>query len=330
MACRAVGLPRSVLYEYRKRSAITPPEETQPPKPRETKPRKRCPRRLSDAQRTEIVAVLHSERFYDQPVREVWATLLNEGVYLGSVRTFYRILPDLGETKERRNQRKPKSYAIPRLTATKPNEVWTWDITKLATCTQGEFFSLYIIIDLWSRYVVGWMVAEKENSSLAKQLVAETVNRYRVAGLVLILHNDRGSPMTAIGFMELLAELNVDSSRSRPRVSNDNPHSEAINKTLKYQPDYPGRFESITHARAWIADFINWYNNHHCHSRLALFCPADLFFGRVEELRNTRQVALTHAYELHPDRFVNGPPVAQLPPEKVFINPIDPGEKCAV
>lgn len=326
MACRAVALPRAALYLFRSRSRIT--ESKDPPTPPSPKPkkRKRIPRRLSDAQRAEIVNIMHSERFCDQTVREVWATLLDENVYLGSIRTFYRILSDVGESKERRHQRAKKSHATPRLTATVPNEVWTWDITKLATHTPGKFLNLYLVIDLWSRYVVGWMVAEKENSSLAKHLIATTVSRYGMSGQVLTLHNDRGSPMTALGFMELLAELSVNSSRSRPRVSNDNPHSESINKTLKYQPDYPGRFETLAHARGWVADFIDWYNNHHCHSGLALFRPGDLFFDRVTTLAAGRQNALDRAYGRHPERFVHGPPKAGLPPQAVFINPIDPGE----
>jgi len=269
---------------------------------------------------------MHSARFIDQPVREAWGTLIDEGKYLGSVRTIYRVLEERGETKERRNQRANRHYAAPHLVATQPNEVWTWDITKLATTIPGKFLNLYLIIDLWSRYIVGWMIAEHENSELAKQLVRETVERYRMEGRVLTIHNDRGSPMTATSFTDLLVELKVNVSRSRPRVSNDNPHSEAINKTVKSQPDYPGQFESASHARTWFADFENWYNYDHCHSGLALFRPGDLFFGHFETLVLRRQATLNRAYAAHPERFVKGPPTVKRPPAQAIINPIDPGE----
>jgi putative transposase len=242
------------------------------------------------------------------------------------VRTFYRVLKERGETKERRHQRSSRQHGVPHLVATRPNEVWTWDITKLATTTSGKFLNLYLIIDLWSRYIVGWLIAEHENSALAKQLVRETVERYRMEGPVLTLHNDRGSPMTATSFMDLLGELKVNASRSRPRVSNDNPQSESINKTVKYQPDYPGRFESLSHARAWFSEFANWYNHEHCHSGLALFRPGDLFFDRIETLAHGRQATLDRAYAAHPERFVKGPPIVKRPPAQVIINPIDPGE----
>ena len=243
-----------------------------------------------------------------------------------SIRTMYRVMGARGETKERRSQRPNRRYATPHLVATCPNDVWTWDITKLATYEPGKFLNLYLIIDLWSRYIVGWMIAERENCELAKQLIRETVERYRMEGRVLTLHNDRGSPMTATGFIDLLAELEVSASRSRPRVSNDNPYSEAINKTVKYQPDYPGRFESISHSRAWFAEFSNWYNHEHYHSGLALFRPGDLFFGQVENLALRRQETLARAYAAHPERFVNGPPAVKLPAARVIINPIDPGD----
>ena len=269
---------------------------------------------------------MHCDRFIDQPVREVWGTLIDEGVYHCSISTYYRILRERGETKERREQRPNRSHAVPHLVATQPNEVWTWDITKLATRKPGVFLNLYLILDLWSRYIVGWMIAEHENCNLAKQLVRETVERYQMSGHVLTLHNDRGTPMTATGFMELLAELNINSSRSRPRVSNDNPHSEAINKTIKYQPDYPGQFDSASHARAWFSELEVWYNHQHCHSGLALFRPGDLFFGRIDTLAIGRQATLDQAYRSHPERFVNGPPTVKLPAARTIINPIDPGE----
>jgi putative transposase len=271
------------------------------------------------------LATLHSERFADQPPRQVHAELLDEGSYLASPSTMYRILAAHGESSDRRNQRAARSHAVPRLEATAPNQVWTWDISKLATYQPGVFLNLYLVLDLFSRYPIGWMVAEHENSALAKQLFAEAITRYRLAPGSITVHNDRGAPMTAIGFVDLLASLGVERSLSRPRVSNDNPFSESAFKTVKTQPDYPGRFEDVTHARRWFTDFFAWYADQHRHSGLAFFTPADVFFGRVPELHRQRQRALDDAYDTHPERFVHGRPRVRLPPAKVAINPIDPG-----
>jgi transposase InsO family protein len=197
---------------------------------------------LSEPEREAILEVLHSERFVDQPPAEVYATLLEEGVFLASPRTMYRVLAAAKETKERRPQRAPRSFATPRLAASAPNQVWTWDISKLPTFTAGVFLNLYVVLDLWSRYVVAWMIAERENSALAKQLFAEAISRSGIEPDQLIVHMDRGAPMTSIGFAELLSVLGVERSHSRPRVSNDNAFSESQFKTLKYQPDYPGAF----------------------------------------------------------------------------------------
>lgn len=214
---------------------------------------------------------------------------------------------------------------MPRLEATAPNQVWTWDISKLATYAPGVFLNLYLVLDLFSRFPVAWMIAERENSALAKQLFAEAITRYRVEPGSIKVHNDRGAPMTSGAFIDLLAQLGAERSLSRPRVSNDNPYSEACFKTVKYQPDYPGRFQDAAHARRWFTEFFEWYANRHRHSGLAFFTPADVFFGRVAGLAETRQVALDAAYETHPERFVRGRPVVRLPPAKVSINPLDPG-----
>jgi putative transposase len=197
--------------------------------------------------------------------------------------------------------------------------------SKLATYQLGVFLNLYLVLDLFSRYPIGWMVAEHENSALAKQLFAEAITRYRLAPGSITVHSDRGAPMTAIGFVDLLASLGVERSLSRPRVSNDNPFSESAFKTVKTQPDYPGRFYDVTHARRWFADFFAWYADQHRHSGLAFFTPADVFFGRVPVLRRHRQRAVDDAYDAHPERFVRGRPYVRLPPAKVAINPIDPG-----
>lgn len=314
-ACAALEVPRSTIY---RRLGAKPGARHGPRAPN--------PRRIPDEERTKIAELMHSERFIDQAPRQIYAELLDEQRYVASVRTLYRVLAERQETRERRNQRKPKHNPIPRLVATKPNEVWTWDISKLPTHTPGTFLNLYLILDLFSRYPVAWMVAERENSALAKQLVSEAYVRHEIKPEELTLHNDRGAPMTALGFIELLAELHVSRSVSRPRVSNDNPFSESCFKTVKGQPDYPGRFVDVAHARRWCTEFFTWYADDHRHSGLALFTPADVFFQRVPELAAVRQAALDSAYNAHPERFVNGPPRVKLPQSRVTINPLDPGD----
>jgi putative transposase len=308
-ACEALGLSRATLYR-----------NTRPSSPPRFVLRAPNPRRVGDDERAAILDVLHSAEFADQPVAEVYATLLGRGVYLASMRTMYRILAELGETKERRNQRGPQNHAMPSLTATAPNQVWTWDITKLATVNVGVFLQLYVIIDLFSRYVVGWMLASKECKHLAAQLFAETIARHGVEP-GLTVHADRGSAMKSDTLAQLLDSLGAHRSFSRPRVSDDNPFSEAQFKTLKYQPDYPGRFEGALHGRAWLEPFFGWHNDEHHHAGLALFTPAEVFFGRVEPVRAARQAALDLAYAAHPERFPNGAPRARLPPADVSINP---------
>lgn len=263
---------------------------------------------------------MNSERFMDQTPRQIYAELLDEDKYLASVSTMYRLLLRTGQSNERRNQRPAQHAAIPRLVATRANEVWTWDISKIATFTPGVFFNLYLVLDLWSRYPVAWMVAERENSALSKQLISTAVSRHQIVPATLTLHNDRGSPMTSNTFTKLLEELEITCSKSRPRVSNDNPFSEAAFKTIKYQPDYPGRFQDIEQAQAWFRRFFDWYANEHRHSELALFTPSDVFFGRVEDKVTQRQKALDEAHRSTPERFVRGVPQAKRPPARVYIN----------
>lgn len=267
--------------------------------------------------------LLDSERFIDQPPREVYATLLSEGTFACSWRTMYRLLRERGPVRDRRAQREPRHNAVPRLNASGPNQVWTWDITKLATYERGVFLNLYVVLDLYSRYVVAWMVAAHENSALAKQLFREAIERYGIAAGTLTVHQDRGAPMTSHGFAELLGELGIERSYSRPRVSDDNAFSEAHFHTLKYQPDYPGRFRDVAHARSWCEDFFGWYNTQHHHDGLALFTPEQVFAGHVERIAERRQEALDAAYRQHPERFVGGPPVATRPPQRVMLNPLD-------
>jgi putative transposase len=311
VACAALGVSRATLYRA-----------TAPSSPPTVCHRAPHPRRLSNDERQAIIDVMHTQEFVDQPPMEVFAKLLSRGIYLASIRTIYRVLAELGESKERRNQRLPHPYVKPSLSATAPNQAWTWDITKLATLQKGIFLHAYVIIDLFSRYVVGWMVAAKECKHLAAQLFADTIARHGVEP-GLIVHSDRGSAMKSDTLAQLLATLGANLSFSRPHVSDDNPYSEAQFKTLKYQPDYPGLFTGVLHARGWLEPFFTWHNDDHQHSGLALFTPAEVFFGRVADVHRVRQQALDAQYALHPERFPNGPPRAALPPAEVHINPLE-------
>jgi transposase InsO family protein len=314
-ACAALGVSRATLY--RQTQAASPPS---------TATRATSSRRLSDGERKAVLDVMHSGEFVDQPPPEVYATLLSRGIYLASIRTFYRILAELGESAERRAQRSPASHAKPMLRATGRNQVWTWDITKLRGPQKGVFYCLYVVLDLFSRMTVGWLLADRENAKLAEGLFAETVERHGVEPGALTVHADRGAAMRSDGLAQLLGSLGVERSFSRPHVSDDNAFSESQFKTLKYQPDYPTRFASPVHARAWCQEFFDWYNDHHQHSGLALFTPADVYYGRVDEVAAIRQLALDEAYAAHPERFPNGRPVVRRPPASVAINPlsIDP------
>jgi transposase InsO family protein len=310
-ACAALGVSRATLYR-----------QTQPAAPPTFRERAPNPRRLDERERQAVLDKLHSARFIDQPPPEVYATLLSEGVYLASIRTMYRLLAQLGESAERRAQRAPVQHVKPSLTATAPNQVWTWDISKLRGPLPGVFYYLYVILDLFSRMVVGWMLAERENGAHAERLFTEAIARHGIAPGALIVHADRGSPMKSKDLADLFADLGVARSFSRPHVSDDNAFSEAQFKTLKYQPDYPGAFASPTHGRGWCQQFFGWFNEEHQHSGLALFTPADVFYGRVEQVAERRQVALDAAYAAHPERFPNGPPLVRRPPAEVSINPV--------
>jgi transposase InsO family protein len=310
-ACVAIGISRATLYR-----------NTQPAKLVAVTTHAPSPRRLSDLEQKAVIDMLHSEEFVDQPPTEVYARLLSRGVYLASIRTFYRLLAAFGESGERRAQRGPMKHAKPTLTATASNQVWTWDITKLRGPLPGVFYCLYVVLDLFSRMTVGWLLAERESAELAEHLFAETIARHGVEPGSLVVHADRGSAMRSDGLAQLLSSLGVVRSFSRPHVSDDNAFSESQFKTLKYQPDYPDSFASPLHARAWCQEFFSWYNDAHQHSGLALFTPAEVFYGRVEEVAARRQVALDTAYTAHPERFPNGPPVVRRPPSSVAINPL--------
>lgn len=310
VACDVLGVSRATLYRSRR-----------PPRERAARRPSHHPRQLGVEERARLLDVLHSPEFSDQPPAEVYATLLGRGVYHASIRTMYRVLAAEGEVIERRNQRQPHVHAKPSLTARGPNEVWTWDITKLATTRKGVFLIAYVIIDLFSRYVVGWMLAKKECKHLAALLFAETIARHGIEP-GLTVHADRGSAMKSDTLAQLLATLGVSRSFSRPHVSDDNPFIEAQFKTLKYQPDYPGRFGSELEGQAYLEEFFGWHNDEHHHAGLELFTPADVFHGRVDAVAARRQSALDAAFFAHPERFPNGPPLVRRPSGEVHINPL--------
>ena len=239
------------------------------------------------------------------------------------------IVREHGENGERRHQRGAQHHAVPRLVAQAPNEVWTWDCSKLPTRARSVYLTLYVVLDLFSRFVLAWMVSGKENSALAQQLMAEATARYRIASGQLTIHQDRGAPMTAHRYIDVLSEMDVVLSHSRPRVSNDNAFSEAQFKTQKYQPDYPGRFDHAAHARSWCGTYFDWYNFEHHHSGLAGYTPEQVFTGRHREVAQAKQHALEACYAQHPQRFVAGPPTVAHPPTRVTINPVTPEQIAA-
>jgi len=321
-ACRALGLNRSSVYARRRRASERGVSRVS----RKTAPQ---PRALVPDERQRVHETLTSPEFCNQPPVEIYQTLLERGVYLCSVSTMHRILREHGENGERRNQRGAQHHAMPRLIAQAPNEVWTWDCSKLATRARSVYLTLYVVLDLFSRFVLAWMVSRKENSALAQQLMAEATARYRIDAGQLTIHQDRGGPMTANRYIDLMSEMGVVLSHSRPRVSNDNAFSEAQFKTQKYQPDYPGRFEHGAHARTWCEAYFDWYNFEHHHAGLAGYTPEQVFTGRYREVAQAKQLALDARFAQHPERFVAGPPSAALPPAHVVINPVTPEQIAA-
>lgn len=279
------------------------------------------PRALSVAEKQEVLAVLHEDRFIDKAPSEVYAALLDEGRYLCSIRTMYRILKENNEVKERRNQARHPEYKKPELLATAPNQVWSWDITKLKGPVKWTYYYLYVIMDIFSRYVVGWMIASRENAELAEALITETCWRQSIEPEQLSIHSDRGSPMKSKVVAQLMADLGVTKSLSRPHVSNDNPYSEASFKTLKYHPTFPSRFGCIEDARSFCQTFFDWYNQEHYHSGIALLTPETVHYGKAQERSDARQDVLSQAFQAHPERFVHGAPIALQLPKEVWINP---------
>jgi putative transposase len=310
VACQALTVARSSLYRARPKTAAQPkPEHIA------------SPRALRPAEKEAVRQELNSERFADQAPREVYATLIDEGQYLCSWRTMYRILDENQEAKERRNQLRHPNYTKPELLATRPNQLWSWDITKLLGPTKWTYYYLYNILDVFSRYSVGWLIAERESATLAQELIAATCVRQGILADQLTIHADRGSSMTSKPVALLMADLGVTKTHSRPHVSNDNPYSEAQFKTLKYRPDYPERFGCQLDARSWAADFFHWYNYEHHHSGIGLLTPADVHFGRAQAVLDQRQHVLQIAFQKNPERFVKGVSVPIQLPSAVWINP---------
>jgi putative transposase len=278
------------------------------------------PRALSAHERQQVLTELRSPRFVDLSPAEVYATLLDENRYLASERTMYRILSANAEVRERRDQLRHPSYAKPELLATGPNQVWSWDITKLRGPVKHSYYHLYVILDVYSRYVVGWMVADRESDVLAQKLIGETCRRHGIQPGQLTIHADRGSSMKSKAVALLLSDLGVIKTHSRPHVSDDNPFSESAFKTLKYRPDFPERFESLEQARAHCVDFFAWYNNDHHHVGIALLTPHDVHHGLAELRLANRRDVLAAAYAAHPERFVRAAPVPAPLPAAVGIN----------
>ena len=307
-ACEAVGLSRATYYRRRHGDFVGP------------RRRRTSTRALSAEERQQVLDTLHEERFVDLPPTEIYAQLLDEDKYLCSIRTMYRILQSNAEVRERRRQRVHPKNAKPELCATAPNQVWTWDITKLLGPKKWTYFYLYVIVDIFSRHVVGWLVADKESAALAQLLLAETCARQGVVPDTLTLHQDRGSPMTSKTFAQTCADLGVTKSFSRPRVSNDNPYSESGFKTLKYRPNYPGSFDDLGHAERHARDFFDWYNNEHHHVGIGLMTPADVHHGLALAKSRDRALALTAGFVAHPERFPHGMPTPPEIPSEVWIN----------
>jgi putative transposase len=276
---------------------------------------------LSEVERQAVLDQLNSERFADQSPRQVYAKLLDEGEYLCSVRTMYRILDDNQSVRERRDQLSRPEYKKPELLASGPNEVWSWDITKLKGPEKWTYYYLYTIIDIYSRCTVGWMLAHRESADLAKQLIRETIEKQQVKLGQLIIHSDRGPSMTSHSVAQLLASLGVTKSHSRPHVSNDNPFSESQYKTMKYRPDFPKRFGCYEDANAFCRRFFQWYNNEHYHSGIGLLTPGSLHYGLAPEIIDARKQTLEKAWQLNPERFVKGIPRPAGIPKAVWINP---------
>ena len=308
-ACRALGVAPATIYRRRR-----------PPEPRPRRERRVPERALSAGERETVLEVLRSERFVDASPAQVWATLLDEGCYLCSERTMYRLLADTGEVRERRDQLTHPSYARPELLATRPNELWSWDITKLLGPEKWSYFYLYVILDVFSRYAVAWTVQPRESAALAEQLIAQAAQQQGIVPGQLTVHADRGSSMRSKPVAFLLSDLGITKTHSRPYTSSDNPYSEAQFKTLKYRPGFPDRFRSIEEARVFCRRFFDWYNHEHRHSGIGLMTPDAVHHGRAEAVHAKRALTLAAAHTARPERFVRGAPRPPALPSAAWIN----------
>jgi putative transposase len=338
-ACEAIGVARASFYRHERQPVGASADHPAPSPRHEGAAGERRelsvpgasaevdrvhPRALSAAEQAAVLDVLHAPRFQDAAPAAVYATLLDEGTYLASERTMYRLLAAEGETRPRRDQLVHPTYSKPELLATAPNQVWSWDITKLLGPAKWTYFYLYVILDIYSRYAVGWMVAHREHADLAERLIAETIAKQEVPTGQLTLHADRGSSMTSKPVVFLLADLGVTKTHSRPHVSNDNPYSEAQFKTLKYRPGFPDRFTSIEEARTFCQDFFRWYNAEHRHAGIGLLAPEVVHYGQAHDAYDARAQVLATAYAAHPERFVRQPPRPPQLPTAAWINPPQP------
>jgi putative transposase len=308
-ACTALGVAPATIYRRRR-----------PPEPRMRKPRPQPARALTAEEREAVHEVLTSERFVDCSPAQVWATLLDDGRYLCSERTMYRVLNERGEVRERRDQLRHPEYRKPELLAEQPNQLWSWDITKLLGPAKWTYYYLYVILDIFSRYVVGWTVQYRESARVAEQLIGQALTQHQIAPGQLTIHADRGSSMTSKPVAFLMADLGVTKTHSRPYTSTDNPYSEAQFKTLKYRPGFPDRFGSIQHSRTFCRSFFEWYNHEHRHTGIGLMTPATVHLGHAAALYANRARVLTAAHAAHPERFMHGTPRPPALPTAAWIN----------
>jgi putative transposase len=308
-ACEALAVPRSSLYAARQPRPETAPRPAGPPA-----------NALTPAEKAAVLGELNSARFADQTPYEVYPQLLDDGRYLCSLRGMYRILAENQAVRDRRDHLRHPVRPAPQVVARRPNQVWVWDITRLLGTLKYQCFYLYLVLDLFSRFIVGWLIAEKQSGDYAEQLLAASYRRFQLTPKQLTVHSDNGGPMTAKPVEWLFSDLGIQASLSRPHVANDNPHAEAGFKTLKYHPTYPDRFDDLAHAGRWMRDFEQWYCYQHHHSALGLMTPAAVHFGTADQLWDKRQAVLHAAYQAHPERFSRGQPVPPRWPAEVWIN----------
>lgn len=307
-ACALLGVSRASYYRRKQRAQVP------------SAPNRRPPRKLTGEEEATVLETLNSDRFMDQAVPSVYITLLDEGTYLCSPRTMYRILERQDQVRQRRHDREHPVYQKPELLATGPNQVWSWDITKIKGPKPWIFYNLYVVIDVFSRYVVAWSISEYESGEQARALIEAACSRQGIGPDHLTVHSDRGKAMRSKTLADLLGELGVQRSFTRPHVSNDNPYSESQFKTLKYHPSYPERFGSIEDAGSYLRAFLKWYNTEHRHSGIAMMTPEVVHTGRSEQVWNRRKKTLQKAYQTHPERFVKGDPEPRKVPDEVWIN----------